>query len=300
MAIQSKSVSRRVFQIGIFIVLMLFALVCIYPFYYIIIYSVSDPAEVGRGVYFLPQGFSLLNYQQIFQQPGIFQALVISILRTVVGMTVTVVCCSMFAYLVSKPEMPARRLIYRLTVMTMYLSSGMIPMYLTIKSYGLRNNFLVYILPMAISAYNVVLLKTYIEQLPPSLEEAAKLDGAGYFTVFTRIIFPLSKPIVATIALFAAVNQWNSWFDNKLYCTSGELRTLQLLLYNFLNEAQAKANSMIGASSSEIASAMEAVTITPEGVRMTITVLAIVPIFLVYPFLQKHFSKGIMMGAVKG
>lgn len=208
--------------------------------------------------------------------------------------------CSFLGYLFTKEEMPARKLMYRFLILTMYVSGGMIATYIVVKSYGLLNNFWVYILPMLISAYNIVLIKTFVEQLPASLEESAKLDGAGYLTIFTKIILPLSKPIIATVAVFVAVNHWNSWFDNHIYARGNEsLTTLQYLLYNYLNEAQRLAdqikNTTNAAGMSQIST-----SISPKGVRMTITVLASLPIFMVYPFMQKYFVKGIMVGAVKG
>lgn len=196
--------------------------------------------------------------------------------------------------------MPARKWVYRFLILTMYVNGGMISTFIVIKSYGLLNNFWVYILPMLISAYNIVLIKTYVEQLPQSLEESARLDGAGYVRVFTAIILPLSKPIIATVAVFVAVGQWNSWFDNHIYTRGTEsLTTLQYLLYNYLNEAQRLAEQIKNSVNSGGISQMVS-TISSKGVRMTITVLASLPIFLVYPFMQKYFVKGIMVGAVKG
>ncbi len=177
----------------------------------------------------------------------------------------------------------------------MYFSSGLIPWYLTMKLYHLNNTFLVYVLPTAISAYYIVLLKTFIEQLPESLEESAKLDGAGYLQIFSKIVFPLSKPIVATITVFAAVAQWNNWFDNYILVSSDHLKTLQLMLYEYLNEASAIATMSNTERNQGIM-----VQITPEAVRMTITMVVTMPILFIYPLMQKHFVKGIMLGAVKG
>ena len=163
------------------------------------------------------------------------------------------------------------------------------------RAYHLTDNFLVYILPTAISAYYVVLLKTYIENLPPALEESAKLDGAGYVTIFFRIIMPLSKPILATIVVFAAVAQWNNWFDNYIYVQSDNLKTLQLVLYEYLNQA-----SQISQTSTTVLQHGLGSVITPQSVRMAIAMIATLPILCVYPLMQKHFVKGIMLGAVKG
>jgi len=182
----------------------------------------------------------------------------------------------------------------------MFFNPGIIPIYLTMKSYGLINSFWIYILPFAMSAYFVILLKTFIEQLPISLEEAALIDGAGYFTVFVKIIFPLSQPILATIAVFSAVNHWNSWFDNYLYVSNPKLQTLQYLLYQYLTESQRIADSIKNMNTQQMLDAANQMVLTPEGVRMTITMIAVIPIILVYPMMQRYFVKGIMMGAVKG
>lgn len=296
------SPSRRVFVVCNYILLFGITFLCIYPFWYIVIYtlSVGSVADVNPPV-FLPRGFSVQNYVDIFKLDGFFHALFISVLRTVIGTVASVLSCTFLGYLFTKEEMPFRKLLYRFLIMTMYVSGGMISTYLVIKSYGLLNNFWVYILPMLVSAYNIVLIKTYVESLPASLEESAKLDGAGYVTVFARIILPLSKPIVATVAVFVAVGHWNSWFDNHIYTRANDnLETLQYLLYNYLNEAQRLATQIRNTTNAAGMNTLSASTISTKGVRMTITVLAALPIFLVYPFMQKYFVKGIMVGAVKG
>ena len=295
------SMSRKIFLLCNYLLMLLITFICIYPFWYIIIYSFSEPGLVDvNPPVFLPRGFSFSNYRDIFEDQGFFHALLISVLRTVLGTAGAVLSCSFLGYLFTKNEMPARKWVYRFLILTMYVNGGMISTFIVIKSYGLLNNFWVYILPMLISAYNIVLIKTYVEQLPQSLEESARLDGAGYVRVFTAIILPLSKPIIATVAVFVAVGQWNSWFDNHIYTRGTEsLTTLQYLLYNYLNEAQRLAEQIKNSVNSGGISQMVS-TISSKGVRMTITVLASLPIFLVYPFMQKYFVKGIMVGAVKG
>ena len=293
--------SRKIFLLCNYLLMLLITFICIYPFWYIIIYSFSEPGLVDvNPPVFLPRGFSFSNYRDIFELQCFFHALLISVLRTVLGTAGAVLSCSFLGYLFTKNEMPARKWVYRFLILTMYVNGGMISTFIVIKSYGLLNNFWVYILPMLISAYNIVLIKTYVEQLPQSLEESARLDGAGYVRVFTAIILPLSKPIIATVAVFVAVGQWNSWFDNHIYTRGTEsLTTLQYLLYNYLNEAQRLAEQIKNSVNSGGISQMVS-TISSKGVRMTITVLASLPIFLVYPFMQKYFVKGIMVGAVKG
>lgn len=280
----------------------LFVLCCTYPFYYIFINSVSDPTLAVRGVYLLPVGFTLKTYAKLFVLQDISNAFIISTLRAVLGTVITVFCSSFFAYLVTQKDLILRKWIYRFVIMTMYLNAGLIPWYITMKELGLKNNFLIYIIPGAVGAFFVILIKTYIEQIPPSLAESGMIDGAGHLTLFTRIIFPLSMPIIATVALFTAVAQWNSWVDNLFLVSHPKLQTLQLLLYNYLSQTESLATeaSMKMMSQQLNQSYKEAFMITPQSVKMTITMIVTVPILFVYPFLQKYFVKGIMLGAVKG
>lgn len=294
-----QSVGERIFEVFNYIFMMIFMLICIYPFYYILIYSLSDVNLAAKGVYLLPVGFNLSSYMQILSKGDLSRAYVVSIARTVIGTSLCVFASSLFAYLVTKKEMFLRKFVYRFVIITMYMSAGLIPWYITLKTYGLRDNFLVYVLPGAVNAFYIILVKTYIEQLPPSLEESAALDGAGFFTTFTRIIFPLSKPILATIAVYAAVGSWNAWLDNYFLVRSPKLQTVQLILYRYLNEAQSVADSMRKGDMMAPGGIVR-MSITPESVRMTITIMTVLPIMLVYPFLQRYFIKGIMMGAVKG
>ncbi|HZG56926.1 carbohydrate ABC transporter permease [Paenibacillus sp.] len=276
--------------------LILLIVVTIYPFYYIFIYSISDSIEAQKGVYLWPAGFSLEAYQTTIQLPGIADSAFVSLSRTVVGTIITVFCCSFFAYLMTKDEMPLRKYVYRFVLITMYFNAGFIPWYLTMKAYGLQNNFLLYVIPTALSAFNVILIKTFIEALPSSLEESAKIDGAGYFKIFTSVIFPLSMPIIATIAVFSAVGQWNTWFDNFFLVENPKLQTLQLVLYNFLNQSSNLSNM----TTEQLNRGDLVRSLTPQSIRMTITMLVTLPIVLVYPLLQRYFVKGIMLGAVKG
>jgi len=277
--------------------LIVFTIACIYPFYYIFIYSISDPIMAAKGITLWPAGFTLSNYEQTLQLKNIYNAFFISSARAVIGTIVTVLCCSFFAYILTKEQMYLRKLIYRAVVITLYLNAGLIPWYITMKELGLKNNFLLYILPAAIIGFYIILVKTFVEQLPPALEESAAIDGAGYLKIFNKIIFPLSMPIIATIAVFSAVNQWNSWTDNFFLVSSANLQTLQLTLLNFLRESESLAQM---AKMGNINQSATAIRITPTAVKMTITMIVTLPILFVYPFLQKYFVKGIMLGAVKG
>lgn len=283
-----------VFNVILFLFLMI---VCIYPFYYIIIYSVSDAGKIAtNGIFLLPAGFSLETYKSIFMMNDILKAFLVTVSRTIIGTTITIVCSSLFAYIVSRDKLMFRKFIYRFMIITMYLNAGLIPWYLTMKMYGLKNSFLLYVIPGAIAAFDVILVKTYIESLPKSLEEAAVIDGAGILTVFFRIIFPLAKPIVATIAVFECVGQWNSWVDNYFLVSNTNLQTMQLLLFNYLKKADSLANLTTRSMSSESLKHM----VSPMTVKMVITTIATVPILFAYPFLQRYFVKGIMIGAIKG
>lgn len=279
------------------IVLMAFILIItVYPLYYMFIYSVSSPLEAAKGLILFPKEFTLVNYARIFNSGDILNGFAVSVSRAVIGTIVTVFGSSIVAYIMTKSELPFRKVIYRLIVMTMYLSSGIIPWYMTMVSYGLKNSFLLYVLPSAVSAFYVILIKTYIEEtISPSLEESAEMDGAGLMTIFINIILPLSKPVIAAIALFSAVGQWNSWVDNLFLVSSSKLKTLQLMLYEYLTSTVPSASNM-----RDISAQMSNYRPTASSVRMTISMVTIVPIFLIYPLLQKYFAKGLMIGAIKG
>lgn len=291
-----KSKGDRIGDFFIYTICILFMIVCIYPFYYVIIYSISDPAQALKGIFLLPRGFSLETYRQLLQANDIGSAYMVSIARTVLGTLITIGCSSFFAYLVTNQKMYFRKVIYRFVIITMYINAGLIPWYMVMKAYHLQNNFLLYILPGAVNAYYIVLIKTYMESLPKELEESAKIDGAGMFRIFGQIIFPLCKPIIATIGVFSVVGQWNQWTDNYFLVTDARLQTLQMVLYNYLNQA----NRFTNMSGSSVDASAVAAAITPTSIKMCITVLVVLPIMCVYPFLQRYFVKGIMMGAVKG
>ena len=293
---KNRSAASKAMSVVLYVILTIVAFLCIYPFYYIIIYSISDANQAASGLFLLPKGFSLETYKGLFLLNDIPQALLISVSRSILGAIIAIVGSSFFAYLVTNQKMIGRRFVYRFVVLTMYLNAGLIPWYMTMKAYGLQNNFLLYILPGLVIAYYVILIKTYIESLPRELEESALIDGAGIFTRYLRIVMPLSKPIIATIAVYAVVGQWNAWTDNYFLISDARLQTLQMILYNYLNQA----NRFQQMSSSAMDASAAASMITPTSVKMCVTVVVVIPIMCVYPFLQRYFVKGIMMGAVKG
>ncbi|PWM41386.1 MAG: ABC transporter permease [Clostridiales bacterium] len=272
--------------IGFF--LLLFAFLCIYPLYFVAINSFSLSTEVTKGVYFFPRGLTLENFSYVLQTPLIFTGILVSVARTVVGTLLNVLFCGFLGYMVTVRELPLRKAIYRMIVATMYFTSGLIPWYMLMVSINFKNNFLLYVLPGAISAFYVVLIKTFVESLPASLGESAALDGAGTLTIFFRIIMPVSKPVLACVAVFGAVWQWNAWSDNMFLVTDARLQTLQYLLYRML-QSSGMSDSITGQTS-----------VQPMSIRLTMTFITVFPILLVYPFMQRFFVKGIMLGSVKG
>lgn len=281
------------FHIAAYLIFSLIALMCVYPFYYMLICTVSDNQLVDLGrITLIPKGLHLSNYIEIFKVQNLGNATMISVVRTVFGTAAGLLVTSYMAYFFTKQEMWARKFWYRMVVVTMYFSAGMIPAYLNNKMLGLLNSFWIYIIPSLVSVYNMILIKTSMESMPADLEESAFLDGAGYFKRFLRIVLPLQKPILATVALFSAVGHWNDFFTTKLYITRPRLYTLQYLLYELLQQVTAAAE--------QITDQDPFATITPVGIRLTLTAVVVIPIMLVYPFIQKYYVKGIMIGAVKG
>ena len=294
---RKKTISGQIFDFCNIVVLTLFTLVCIYPFYYVFIYSLSDPRQAALGVYLLPKGFTIFNFTTIFRLSGLARAAFVSVARTVIGTFLTVFCSALFGYVLTKDKLPFKAVIYRFSIITMYMGAGLIPWYLTIKMYGLSNTFLLYVIPSAVGMFDVILIKTFIEQLPASLEESARIDGAGYLTCFVRIIIPLSVPIIATISVFSAVGQWNSYFDNYIFVTNENLRTLQYILFSYMRRAEIVSRDI---NAMKEAMAQRRSNITPMSVRMSITMVITLPILFVYPFAQRYFVKGILIGAIKG
>lgn len=277
----------------------LITIVCFYPFYYLIINSISanDLSAAGK-ILLLPEKMHLGNYQKVLQLSGLVQAVGISVARTVLGTVCTVLASAFLGFMFTQEKMWKRKLWYRFVVITMYFNAGMIPMYITMKNLHLTNTFWVYILPVIVQPFNIILVKTYVESIPKSLQEAAEIDGAGLMTIFRKIILPTSKPILATVAIFAAVGQWNSFQDTLLYVTDQKLYSLQYLLYTYINQANSIAAMAKSSGTANLANV--ATTLTATSVRMTVAVVVVLPILFVYPFFQKYFVKGIMIGSVKG
>ncbi|MFW6678532.1 carbohydrate ABC transporter permease [Lacrimispora sp. AGF001] len=283
------------------IVYLFFTFICVYPFYYIFINTISANNLSERGkVLFWPIGIHFNNYISVLKIPGLFSALKISVARTVIGTIVTVFIAAFLGYMFTKESMWKRKFWYRFVVATMYFNAGIIPWYITMRNLHLTNNFWGYILPLAVSPFYIVLCKTFVESIPGELQDAAEIDGAGTLKIFFQIITPLIKPILATVAIFTAVNQWNAFQDTLLLVTDKRLYTLQFTLYQYINQASSlKSLANSNASSAQMAASL-AHSQTSTSIRMTVTIVVVAPIILIYPIFQKFFVKGIMIGAVKG
>lgn len=295
-----KNVRDLGYQVILYTLFGVFSLMCVYPFYYLVIYSLSSPAEALRhNVVLWPQGFTFDNYAAILSLKNIGNALLVSCSRVIAGTLGGTFLTAMLAYVLMQREMPLRKFFYRLVVVTMYLNAGLIPWYLTMRFLGLKNNALLYILPYLIGAFNLILIKTFMEQLPGSLQESAQIDGAGPLTIFVRIILPVCKPVLSAVVVFTAVFHWNAWTDNFYLVSKPALQTLQMTLLNYLRESDNIAQAMQQGNTAQTLQNARA-ALTPMSIRITLTVFVTLPIMIVYPFMQRYFIKGMLLGAVKG
>lgn len=294
------SKADHVFNFFNYLFFALITLICAYPFYYLIINSISANDLSANGlINFLPRKIHFQNYIDVLKMSGIGTAALVSVARTVIGTACTVLASAYLGFMFTQEKMWHRKLWYRLFVVTMYFNAGLISMFMTMKTLHLTNSFWVYIIPAIVQPFNIIMVKTYVESIPRSLQEAAEIDGAGVLTVFFKVILPTSKPILATIAIWAAVGQWNSFQDTLIYITDQKLYSLQYLLYTYINQASSLA-SLVKSTGNAAAVANIATQQTPTSIRMTISVIVVLPILFIYPMFQKYFVKGIMIGSVKG
>lgn len=299
---KKKKIKDPVFTFCNYILFAILSILCAYPFYYLIINSISANDLSAKGlVNFVPKGIHFQNYLDMMQLGGIFDAAAVSVARTVIGAFCTVMASAFLGFMFTQKKMNHRSFFYRFIVITMYFNAGLIPMFMTMKTLHLTNTFWVYIIPVIVQPFYIIMVKTYVESIPSSLQEAAEIDGAGILTVFFKIILPTSTPILATVAIWSAVGQWNSFQDTLIYVTNQKLYSLQYLLYTYINQASSLATVVKSSSGNVMATAASLATQqTPTSIRMTVSVVVILPIIFIYPMFQKHFVKGIMIGAVKG
>lgn len=298
----SEKVENIIFDVLNYTFLIFLCVVTIYPFINTLAISLNDAVDSMRGdIYLWPRKFTLLNYIKLFaENKNILRSTFISTSRAIVGPAVGVTSSMILSYTLSRKDFVLRKLFTKILVYTMYFSGGIIPIYMLMRSLGLINNYLVYILPSMIGAYNVMVIRSYIDGLSASLIEAAKIDGASEYKILFTIIIPLSLPVLAVVTLFVAVSQWNAWFDTMMY-TSGNkaLSTLQYELQKVL-----MASRMLSESAGDSASAIASSTslsgiVTPTSIRAAMTIVAVLPILCTYPLLQRYFISGLTLGGVK-
>lgn len=285
---------ERIFNVFNIIILTFTALISVYPLVYTLSLSLSSMAEASKiGFHIYPKEISLAAYKMVLAKEEVYTGYFNTVFRTVFGTVLTVTMTSMMAYPLSKPYMPNSRLYTLLLIFTMVFDAGMVPGYLLIKALHLQNNRLVYILPGLVGAYNIIVVKSYFKSLPANISESARIDGANEFGILFRIIMPLSKPVLATVAMWVAVAHWNTWIDSMLYMSDKNKQVLQIFLQRIVKENQSDLveSSWMNASVTDY---------TAETVKSATIIVSILPILLVYPFIQKYFVKGIMLGSVKG
>lgn len=277
------------------VVLMIFiCFITLYPFINTIAYSFNEGMDANRGgIYFWPRVFSLKSYERIFSDSTIVNSFLVTVVRTFLGVVVTTIGTGIFAYALSKKELIGRNIYLMICVVALIFNAGLIPTYMLYKSLGLLDNFAVYILPGVVNLWYMILMKTFFEQFPVELEEAAEIDGATRMGIFFKIVIPLSMPIIATICIFTGVDQWNSWFDGFLYISDPQLQPIQTYLYRVIAQSQ-------GSNNVNTQQMLAQSTYSIKTIQAATVVVATLPIVFIYSAFQKYFAKGVMIGAIKG
>lgn len=281
-------------------IMVLLLVTWLYPFIYVLAISLNDATDSALGgIYLWPRKPTLESYRIIFVSSDLLRAFLMSVSRTVLGTLLTVLCSSMFAYAFTRPDFIAYKALKLVFFAAFFLGGGaLIPVYMLYRSIGILNRFAVYIVPALVNLWFVILFRTYYMQLPDGLQEAAIIDGANELQIRARILLPLSIPMVATIALFSAVSQWNSWFDTLYFANKDELKTLQFRMMEIMLRLQA--TRLLAQASRTIGRRAAGVQTDPVSIRMAITIITTVPIVMIYPFLQRYFIKGMLVGSMKG
>lgn len=292
--IKHKSASEIIWTVIIVVFMTLFLIITLYPIVNTVALSFNDGTDAIRGgIYLWPRKFTWKNYKTVFELEGLQTGAIITVLRTVIGTLSSLFINALLAFVVSRKRFLFQKSLSLFWVITMYVNGGLIPTFILYKSLHLTNSFWVYVIPGMVSAWNMLVMRTYMRGLPESLEESAQLDGAGYWTIFTKIISPLCMPVYATIALFVAVGQWNSWFDVMIYNRlSPQYTTLQYELQKLLSSVMQQSGSAENAKYGSN-------TVTPITMRSAASVVTMLPIVCLYPFLQRYFVTGLTIGGVK-
>jgi putative aldouronate transport system permease protein len=283
------------------VVLSAIILVTLYPFWNTLVVSFNQAVDTTRGgVYLWPRIWTVQNYKSIWVTANIPNALFISVARAVCSAVLNLFLTTMLAYALSRKEFVLRKPFTLIVLLSMYVNAGLFPNYFLIRNLHLNGTFWVYVIPTMISAFNFIVIRTFIKTIPESLFESARIDGTSEFRIFLSFVLPLSKPVLATVALFVAVGAWNAWFDTLLYNSAKpELFTLQYQLMALLQQSLNQSKSAADINSAGMAANIIASTVTPMSIRAAGTIIATVPILIVYPFLQKYFVVGMNVGSIK-
>lgn len=292
-ALKRKTAGEQMFDTVNIVLMLLVCFLTLYPIWYVLVNSLNEGADAMRGgIYWWPRVLSLGNYRAVFENSGIMTAMFVTVCKTLIGTVVHVLFTAMVAYALSRKELIGGRIYLLIGTFTMFFSGGLIPSFLLIRQLGLLDSFWVYIIPAMFSFFNLIIFMSFFREIPDALEEAAKIDGANDLRIFVRIILPLSMPVLATIALFQGVLQWNDYFTGMIYINNPDLQPIQTYLYKII--AQSSSNQM--AADAGIVNK----TVTSQSIKLATMVITTLPIVVVYLFLQKYFVQGMMIGSVKG
>lgn len=295
-----KTYEDRAVDLVVYIIIGIVFIVTVYPFYYCLILSFNNGVDATKGGIFIwPRKFTFENYIVVFSNRQLTTAFGVTTMRTIIGTISSLICTGLFAYSMAHRGLYFKKFYMGILIFSMYFSGGLIPYFLLLRSLNLLNTFWVYIIPALLSPFNVILMSAFFREISPSIEESAKIDGANDISIFFRIIIPLSAPIFATIALYSAVGHWNAWFDAAYFTSDKNLKTISFWLIDLLNKVNH--NDDAPALSGDNRGLLYAnFSYTAQTLRVAMMIAVIIPIVCVYPFLQKYFVKGIMLGSVKG
>lgn len=293
-----SSLSSKIFDVLNYLFMLLLMVAMIYPFWNTFAVSLNDALDsIKGGIYLFPRKFTLYNYATMFSRGTLLDAAFISVSKTLIVTILNVFLSSLAAYVLSRKNFVFRKFMTIFLVLTMYVNAGLIPQFFLFQRLGLINKYWVYIVPNLIGAFNVIVIRTFMNGLPESLAESARIDGAGEFRTFVQIIMPLCKPVLATVALWVAVGTWNSWFDTFIFASRYQkLSTLQYEMMKLLSSSMIQSGTVIPGLVGQTQSRV----VTPTAIRAAMTIIAALPIIFVYPFLQKYFVQGLHLGSVKG
>ncbi|WP_136605714.1 carbohydrate ABC transporter permease [Paenibacillus dokdonensis] len=293
------SAGEKIFKVVNYLLIIALCLSIILPFLNIFALAFNPGKDAERGgIYFWPRMWSFENFGKVFEAANIGQAFAISIFRTVVGTAASVFLTAMAAYALKSKTLPGGKFFTMFVFFTMLFSGGIIPYYMLLKSIHLTNTIWVYVIPSLYSAWNLIIIRTFFQQIHPSLEESARIDGYNDFRIFMKIILPLSRPVIAVISLFNAVGHWNDWFTGAFYVRKAALRPLSTLLQEMLTSAEAMRDTLNQAAGTNY-DMIERIQVTSNSLKMATIIVVVTPIVIIYPFVQRYFAKGIMIGSMK-